>query len=254
VACVQWPEALSAGEASWGVVKAAVLAARPDILVTNELPFGPWIAGGAAFSEEAAWRIFRAHQTGLEALIELHLPAVISSRAVWSGRRLANQAFVLERGVVRVLHQKQSFPSEPGWFESAWYARNRSGFAVAEILGVRVGVLLCTEVMFNERARAYGREGAELIVIPRASGPDLEPWKTAGAMTALVSGAYVASSNRAGRSGSGVSFGGGGFAYAPGGRLLALTTPTEPVQTFELDLATVEAAKRSYPCYMPEIA
>jgi N-carbamoylputrescine amidase len=59
------------------------------------------------------------------------------------------------------------------------------------VLGVRVGVLLCTEAMFNERARAYGREGAELIVIPRASGRDIEPWKIAGAMASLVSGAYA---------------------------------------------------------------
>jgi hypothetical protein len=31
-----------------------VIAARPDILVTNELPFGEWLAEGAVFSEEAA--------------------------------------------------------------------------------------------------------------------------------------------------------------------------------------------------------
>jgi predicted amidohydrolase len=61
--------------------------------------------------------------------------------------------------------------------EGEWYARNDSGFSVAEILGIRIGVLLCTEAMFNERARAYGREKVSLIVIPRASGADIDSWK-----------------------------------------------------------------------------
>ena len=79
------------------------------------------------------------------------------------------------------------------------------------MLGVKVGALVCTEAMFNERARAYGKQGASLIVIPRASGTNLEPWKIAGAMASLVSGAYVVSSNRTGRSRGGTQFGGGGF-------------------------------------------
>ncbi len=112
----------------------------------------------------------RDHEKGLEGLIDLNLPAIISTRPVWNGKRLANEAFVLENGAVRPLHRKQYFPNEPGWFESKWYSGDRSGFEVAEILGIKVGVLVCTEAMFNERARAYGRQGASLIVIPRASG------------------------------------------------------------------------------------
>jgi N-carbamoylputrescine amidase len=68
------------------------------------------------------------------------------------------------------LHRKQYFPNEPGWFESEWYSGDGSGFKVADVLGLKVGVLFCTEAMFNERARAYGKQGASLIVIPRASG------------------------------------------------------------------------------------
>ena len=120
----------------------------------------------------------RAHEKGLEGLIDLALPAIISSRPVWNGKRLANEAFVLENGVVRPLHRKQYFPNEPGWFESEWYSGDRSGFEVAEVLGIKVGVLLCTEAMFNERARAYGRQGASLIVIPRASGVNMGPGKS----------------------------------------------------------------------------
>ena len=45
---VEWPEALTPTnprcESQWLELKNSVTAARPDILVTNELPFGPWLA------------------------------------------------------------------------------------------------------------------------------------------------------------------------------------------------------------------
>jgi N-carbamoylputrescine amidase len=251
IAFVEWPEALSAGNAQWKELKDSVAAAQPDILVTNELPFGPWLAESAVFSPDEAHRSLRAHEKGLEGLIDLDLPAVISSRPVWNGKRLANEAFVIEHGDVRPLHRKQYFPNEPGWFESEWYSGDASGFGVTEVLGIKAGVLLCTEAMFNEHARAYGKQGAALLVIPRASGVNIDAWKIAGAMASLVSGAYVASSNRTGHSKAGAHFGGGGFAYAPHGQFLALTAPANPLQTFELDPRMVTSAQCAYPCNIP---
>src|ERR1051325_9703375 len=163
IAFVEWPDDLSTTEAQWGEVKDSVNAACADLLITNELPFGPWLADCAVFSEYEARLSLRAHEKGLEGLIDLALPAVISSRPVWNGKRLANEAFVLENGAVRPLHRKQYFPNEPGWFESEWYRGDGSGFSVAEIMGIKVGVLLCTEAMFNERARAYGKQEATLV-------------------------------------------------------------------------------------------
>jgi N-carbamoylputrescine amidase len=253
IAFVEWPEGLSTGDDSWSALKDSVTAAHPDLLITNELPFGFWLADSDAFSAEKAHVSRRAHEKGLEGLIDLELPAVISSRPVWNGKRLANEAFLLENGTVRPLHRKQYFPSEPGWFETEWYAGDGSGFGVTEVLGIKVGVLLCTEAMFNERARAYGKQEASLVVIPRASGENLESWKIAGAMASIVSGAYVVSSNRVGVSRAGTRFGGGGFAYAPQGRLLAVTAPGNPVQTVELDLKVSAFAQREYPCYVPEL-
>ena len=114
-------------------------------------------------------------------------------------------------------------------------------------------MLLCTEAMFNEHARAYGKQGTSLIVIPRASGVDTKSWTIAGAMASLVSGAYVVSSNRVGLSRGGTLFGGVGFAYAPQGELLALTAPANPVQTFELDPGVPPRAQLEYPCYVTEL-
>ncbi len=253
IAFVEWPEGLSADSPEWSQLKDSIAAARPDILVTNELPFGPWIAKKDVFSEDEARLSLRAHEQGLDALIDLDLPAVISSRPVWNGRRLANEAFVIEARAVRPVHRKQYFPNEPGWFESEWYAGDDSGFDVAEVLGIKIGVLLCTDAMFNEHARAYGKQGASLIAIPRASGMDIEPWRIAGAMASLVSGAYVVSSNRIGTSKGGTKFGGGGYAFAPGGKLVAVTDATHPLQILELDPKTATLARREYPCYVSEL-
>jgi N-carbamoylputrescine amidase len=105
--------------------------------------------------------------------------------------------------------------------------------------------------MFNEHARDYGVKGAALVAIPRATGVDLRPWLTAGAMAALVSGSYVVSSNRVGQQAGGPRFGGGGFAYAPDGTLLGLTTPSAPFFTFDLDPGLAAARQRDgYPCYV----
>ena len=253
IAFVEWPETLSMDHPMWPGLKDSVTTAHPDILFTNELPFGPWLADAAVFSRDEAQRSLRAHDKGMEALIDLGLPAVISSRPVWNGERLANEAFVLENGVTRPLHRKQYFPNEPGWFESEWYAGDCSGFNVAEVLGIKVGVLVCTEAMFNERARHYGKQKASLIVIPRASGTEIAPWKIAGAMASLVSGAYVVSSNRVGLSAGGTNFGGRGFAYAPQGQLLTVTEQSDPVKTFDFDPNLPTLAQRSYPCYVPEL-
>jgi N-carbamoylputrescine amidase len=253
IAFVEWPDGLSTDAAQWKSLRDSVTAACPDILVTNEMPFGPWLAEGAAFSESQARRSICAHDKALDALGSLDATAVISSRPVWNGARLANEAFVIENGGVRPLHRKQYFPTEPGWFEGEWYAGDASGFAISEILGLKVGVLLCTEAMFNERARAYGKQSAQLLVIPRATGVDIESWKTAGAMASLVSGAYVVSSNRVGVAKAGTRFGGGGFAYAPHAKLQAVTSPATPLQILELDPSAPASAQRKYPCYVPEL-
>src|SRR5215472_8335703 len=151
VAFVEWPEALSIDHPKWSELRSSVATLRPDILITNELPFGPWIAESSVFSKEEADLSIREHEKGLEGLIDLDLPAVISSRPVWTRKRLANEAFVVENRNVRPVHRKQYFPNEPGWFECNWYTGDDSGFCVAQVLGIQVGVLLCTDLMFNER-------------------------------------------------------------------------------------------------------
>ena len=100
VAFVEWPDTLSTTSLQWDELKNSINTAQPDLLITNELPFGPWIAESGVFTEQEAQLSIGAHERGLEGLANLALPAVISSRPVRNGERLANEAFVLENGVV----------------------------------------------------------------------------------------------------------------------------------------------------------
>lgn len=251
-AFVEWPEGLEPFGARWDALRRQVEALRPDILITNEMPFGPWLAAADRFDAEAARRSVSLHEHGIDALAALGVPAVISSRPVWAGDRLANEAFALADSRITPLHRKQYFPEEAGWYEATWFRGDAGGFEVHEVAGLKVGILLCTELMFNERARRYGRAGAELIVVPRAAGHAHRNWLTAGAMAAIVSGSYVVSSNRMGGAAAGPSFGGRGYAFAPDGAPLAETSAAEPVQIVDLEAAAARRQKTEYPCYVPD--
>lgn len=250
VACVEWPEGLLPDTAAFERVVADVAEAAPDVLVANEMPFGDWLADRAEFDLDLAAASVDAHERGLEALKRLGVPLVLSSRPVWAGERLANEAFALIGGEVIPLHRKCYFPAEAGWHEDAWFMPGDGTFKVAALNGLNIGVLLCTELMFNEHARSLGRAGADLIVAPRATG-STPMWRTACAMAAIVSGAYVVSSNRSGRRGD-ATFAGNGLAMAPNGELIGMTTVDEPLFVFDLDPDKARAQKREYPCYVRE--
>lgn len=249
VAFVEWPEGLRPDGPEWMHIGREVVDARPDLLITDELPFGDWIAAAPAFDRDTAQRSIDVHAAGLTALAALGVPAVLTSRPVWSGVRLANEAVLLAGGEARPVHRKQYFPSEPGWSETAWYEPGSDDFPLVCAAGLNVGVLLCTEAMFNEHARRYGRRGAALIALPRATGAS-RIWRTAGEMAAIVSGAYVISSNRSGETSTGPQFGGGGFAFAPDGKLMATTTSAQPLVVVDIDANISFAQQSAYPCYV----
>jgi N-carbamoylputrescine amidase len=254
VGFVEWPENLIADSDQWLSLGEDLSKANVDILVTNELPFGPWMASTPDFDPKMAEYSIECHRAGAAALERLNIPAIISSRPVWEGERLANEAFCLEGGLIKHLHTKQYFPAELGWYESNWYATQSREFEPVAVCGVSVGVLLCTEVMFNEHARHYRKQGAELIVVPRATGRAVEVFQTAGAMASIVSGCYVVSSNRVGQGSKGPTFGGKGFACGPNGDLIEMTSPEKPLAVVELDIASVKEKQKSFPCYVKELA
>ena len=219
----------------------------------NEMPIGPWIADKSTFEEASAAASIASHESALHALRALPT-AVISSRPVRGKHKLANEAFLLADGVYRAVHHKHYFPQEVGFFEETWFAPHRPGFDCVEYCGVRIGVLLCTEILFTEWARHYRRQGAHVIVAPRASGADMLNWDTAARLAAIVSGCYVLSSNRVSeRADARPHFGGRGFVYSPTGALLGETSNAMPFLSANIELDLVAEAQHNYPCYVREI-
>lgn len=250
---VEWPDGLQPYGERWERIAKQIQELRPDVLLTNEMPFGDWLPSHPTYEPALAASWVELHERGLEALAALDVGAVLSSRPVHSGMKLANEAFALVDGVYTAHHHKQLFPQEPGWYESTWFESSMPGFSITEVLGIKVAFLVCTELMFNEHARHLGRAGADLIAVPRATGVRRDSWEVAAGMASLVGGCYVATSNRVmnGRQ-EGPTFGGHGFVIEPGGAQVAVTSPLRSMNMVKLDLAAAASAKQDYPCYVPE--
>jgi N-carbamoylputrescine amidase len=80
----------------------------------------------------------------------------------------------------------------------------------------------------------------------------VERWLLALRMAAIVSGAFVISSNHVGLGPSGVNFGGAGAIISPEGEVLGVTSFAEPFITIAVNLQEAEAAKKNYPRYVRE--
>lgn len=250
---VEWPEGLLPGEAAWEDITRQFVDAKNDILITNEMPFGFWQPTTRPFDVDAAREWVALHERALDTLSRLPVAAVISSRPIFTGNRLVNEGFVLTEGRYEFIHQKHYFPSEAGWEEETWFEVQRPGFDLVKIAGIKVGVLLCTELMFVDKARHLGKAGADLIAVPRATGVNLRMWRTAASMAAIASGACIVSSNRVGsRPGSNLVFGGGGLTVDSDGFEIAVTSAEQPAITLEIDTTLTSAAKYRYPVYVKE--
>ncbi|MBY3138996.1 carbon-nitrogen hydrolase family protein [Rhizobium laguerreae] len=248
---VEWAEGLTPEGEAWADATAMLEDAAEDVLVTNEMPFGFWHPTRHMFNVDRAREWANLHERSLDALSRLPVRAVISSRPILSGNRLVNEAFALVDGQYQFLHQKHYFPAENGWQEQAWFETSKEGFDVAAVAGVTVGVLVCTELMFPEKARWLAQLGADLIAVPRATGTDHRMWRTAASMAAIVSGAYVVSSNRVGQHDTAApNFGGGGIIVDADGNEVAMTNRHQPAVRVEIDKAMSAAAKSRYPVYV----
>jgi len=114
--------------------------------------------------------------------------------------------------------------------------------------------LICTEIWFSEHARAYGRAGIHLLLTPRATPlSSAEKWVAGGRTAAIISGTFCLSSCFGGIDCNGMQRAGKGWIIDPEeGEVLALTSPSQPYITLDIDLSIAERAKLTYPRYVRE--
>lgn len=252
VTVCELPDAPDAFEAAWTELAAHVAAHGTDLLLLPEMPAPPWFCSPAETDQRTWQDAVEAHERLVERLPELGAPHVVTSRPVERDGRRVNEAIAwsAEDGVCAI-HEKRFLPDEPGWHEAQWYKAGTRPFETTDIGELRVGTQVCTDVMFNEHARRYGQQGAQAILVPRAS-EGAPRWSIACRMAAIASGAYVASSNRSGpgHADASITWGGEGMVVDPEGRVLARTTEETPFATVDIDPAAADVAKETYPRYV----
>lgn len=251
--CESAPEMMP-GDDAWISLSSQVRKASCDLFLLNEMPFGLWVAGSPEPDTIVLNASRETHQAALEKLGELGTETILGTHPVQQAKSTVNEAYIWHNGRVNPQHTKQYFPQEEGYYEASWFRPGTAHFRLGEAAGLQVGFLICTEVMFNEWARYYGRAGAQIIAVPRAVGASsLRRWKTALSMAAIVSGCYVISSNRGGTDSRGQVFGGSGWIFNPDGDCLAETSPSSAVVSAEIDPDMVTRAQQEYPCYVSEL-
>ncbi|GHO46712.1 carbon-nitrogen hydrolase family protein [Ktedonospora formicarum] len=229
---------------AWKELIAHVREQRSDLVLLPELPFSAWFARIPEFDALRWQSAQNEHDVMMNQLSELAPAAILGTHLVSKDGKHLNRGFswTSEEGY-KGIHDKYYFPDEKDFYERRWFDRNERDFTVTHVQDMAIGFLICTEVMFNEWARNYGKQGANIIAVPRASSIAYERWIVAPRMAAIVSGAFVISSNRV----DDHFFVGHGVIIDPDGDVLASTSRQIPFVTVEINLADSVQAKSIYP-------
>jgi N-carbamoylputrescine amidase len=240
-------------EKAWEQLVEHVQANGSEFVLLPEMPFYPWLAHTREAVAGRWAQAVQAHETWISRLEELAPATVASTRPVVLNGKRQNAGYIWEPGRgARTVHTKYYLPDEPGFWEASWYERGDGNFSLENTSKGKAGFLICTEIWFNFRARAYAKQGMQLLLCPRATpNPTAPKWVAGGQAAAVVSGAFCLSSNLAGTTSEGGDYAGVGWVIEPGeGKVLGLTSQEKPFLTLEIDLAEADKAKKTYPRYV----
>jgi predicted amidohydrolase len=110
------------------------------------------------------------------------------------------------------------------------YYRPGSHLPVFDLLGWRIGVLICYDNYVVEAPRAMMVQGAEIIIAPFAEVAGFDMWEPLLRARAFENGVYVAACNLVGEEtrGAPVRLGGASIVVDPAGTVLARGSSTQP--------------------------
>lgn len=255
VTICQLPNEPTELESSWNGLVDHVKRHESELVLLPEMPFHGWLAHTNRVDLDRWHHAIEAHDRWARRLAELSPATVVSTRPAGSDGTRQNVGYVWGPSIGRQdVHSKYYLPDEPGFWEATWYERGDGDFSAFEARGAKIGMLICTELWFNVRAREYLKQGVDILVCPRATpNPSAGKWVAGGRVAAVTSGAFCLSSNLSGTTAEGCDFAGVGWIIEPEeGEVLGLTSPQEPFLTIDVDLAKAKRAKTSYPRYIPD--
>jgi N-carbamoylputrescine amidase len=244
----EFPDENSRKDAAWSALVGFLRQSPTDVVILPEMPFCAWQMFMTRTIDHAVWNAaLAAHDVMIDRFHELNAGVVLSSRPVERNGKRLNEAFIWtpDRGY-RGIRTKYYLPDEPDGWEATWFARGDRSFTPIAVgpPPLTVGFQICTELLFTEPAREIGRRGAHLIAAPRATGGH-KRWNMAACMAAVMSGCFVASTNR--RSLDSVAFAGRSWLVSPEGEMLCETSADTSYRTVEIDLDEATQAKDTYP-------
>jgi len=163
-------------------------------------------------------------------------------------------AFIADGKIVHI-HRKVFLPTGGIFEEAKVFAQGRDFRTFRAPFG-RAGLLICRDFLQYGSSYVHYASGADVIICISAApgrgvagGDAFETsrmWELMGEAVSFFSTAFVVYVNRAG-SEDGVTFAGGSFVFAPGGRLVARASSVGPDLVFcRIDLAAVREGRRKW--------
>lgn len=242
-------------EKAWEELVFHCRAEQSELVLLPEMPFYPWIAHQEVVNEVEKQVAIDAHEQWIRRFDELGDAIVAYSKPEMVEGKFLNTACIWTRALGhQPVHSKCFFPEEAGFYEETWFDRGEETFELIEVNGMKIGFLLCTEIWFTQYTRAYGQEGIDFLLVPRATGhSSVDQWVRCGQTSAVIGGCYCLSANRSGVGVADFQWGGNGWIAQPeDGQLLGITTDQAPFLTLDLSLEKTKAAKVEYPVYVRE--
>jgi len=151
---------------------------------------------------------------------------------------LYNTALIIGPRGVLGLYRKRHLPSYGVFDEARYFSRGKSGVAVVDVNGHRIGVGICYDAFYPEVSRIMMMRGAVVHVYISAA-PDMsrDHFEVFTRARAMENTAYVVYVNTVGQY-DGLGFFGGSHVVNPLGRVIA------KLRYYEEDIATVELDPR----------
>jgi predicted amidohydrolase len=166
-----------------------------------------------------------------------------------------NSAAFISNGKILHTHRKVFLPTTGMFEEGKFFAAGRD-FRTFQTPFGRVGLLVCLDFLHYGASYVLYAGGADmLIAISAAPGRGVtgghafetsRMWELMGEAISYFSTAFVVYGNRVGFE-DGVSFAGGSFLYAPGGKLLARAAYLDPEFLIQsIDFRSVREARKKW--------
>ncbi len=223
-----------------------------ELVLLPELPLNPWSAASTTPVDEDAEppdgpRCRMLAEAAASAGVGNVGGAIVREP---TGRRL-NTAMVHDAsGRLLYTYAKVHLPEEPGYWETSHYEAGTVAPVPVRLPGCDLppGVQICSDINRPAGAQLLAAQGAEAIVVPRATEPGNYPrWRLVFRSVALTNAAWVVSVNRP--ADATVPIGGPSLVVSPAGEIVLETE--EPLAVVTVDRAAVARGRESYPGYLP---